>query len=127
MAVPYSLDLREKAVNAIDRGQKKSHVCRMLNISRNTLDLWLKRREQTGTVAPQTNYRPGPKPKIEDLDEFKTFAQKYGHLTQTQMAQKWHTPVSRVRIGQALKRIGFTRKKKAMVIEKEMKMKEKSF
>jgi hypothetical protein len=32
-------------------------------------------------------------------------------LTQEKMAQKWTNPVSRMRIGQALKRIGFTRKK----------------
>jgi hypothetical protein len=43
------------------------------------------------------------------------------------MAQKWANPVSRMRIGQALKRIGFTRKKKLMATEKEMKKPEKSF
>ncbi|MBE9031672.1 helix-turn-helix domain-containing protein, partial [filamentous cyanobacterium LEGE 11480] len=47
MPSPYSLDLRHKALEAIDQGQKKLHVSRMFNVSRNTLDLWLKRREQT--------------------------------------------------------------------------------
>ena len=39
MAAPNSDDLRQKAVSAVERGEKKSHVCRTLNISRNTLDL----------------------------------------------------------------------------------------
>ncbi|AKE64805.1 hypothetical protein MYAER_3588 [Microcystis aeruginosa NIES-2549] len=127
MAAPYSDDLRQKAVSAVERGEKKSHVCRTLNISRNTLDIWLKRKKQTGTVAAKTNYRRGPKPQIDDLEAFQKFAEQYGHLTQEKMAQKWANPVSRMRIGQALKRIGFTRKKKLMATEKERKKPEKSF
>jgi transposase len=49
MPAPYSYDLRTKAIEAVKRGERKSKVCRMLQISRNTLDLWLKREEQTGT------------------------------------------------------------------------------
>ena len=70
----YSLDLREKETAAIDRGEKKSHVSRTLKISRNTLDLWLKRRQETGSVAPKQPVQPGPEPKIKDLDAFKKFA-----------------------------------------------------
>lgn len=119
MAAPYSDDLRQKAVSAVERGEKKSHVCRTLNISRNTLDIWLKRKKQTGTVAAKTNYRRGPKPKIDDLEAFQKLAEQYGHLTQEKMAQKWANPVSRMRIGQALKRIGFTRKKKNLWLQRK--------
>lgn len=110
MTAAYSIDLREKAVSAIDRGERKSHVCRTLNISRNTLDQWLKRREEKGSLAPQ-EYRRGPKPKINDLEAFKAFAEAHGHLTQKEMAQKWDKPVSSVLIRQALSKINFTRKK----------------
>jgi transposase len=48
MPAPYSYDLRQKAIAAVKHGERKSDVSRMLNISRNTLDLWLKREEQTG-------------------------------------------------------------------------------
>jgi transposase len=51
MASPYSDDLRQKAVDTVDRGERKSQVCRMLNISRDTLDLWLKRRQDTGAIG----------------------------------------------------------------------------
>ena len=109
MAAPYSSDLREKAVSAIDRGQKKSHVCKTFNISRNTLDNWLKLREKTGSIAPKIDYRRGPKPKINDLKAFEEFVKQNQHLTQEEMAQKWETPVSKTAIAKALKKIGFTR------------------
>ncbi|MEM9448017.1 MAG: helix-turn-helix domain-containing protein [Cyanobacteria bacterium P01_E01_bin.6] len=82
MASPYSNDLRLKAVTAVDRGEPKSHVARMFHISRNTLELWLKRRERTGSVSPECNFTRGPKPKIADLEAFRRFAKQYGHLTQ---------------------------------------------
>ncbi|MEB3291437.1 MAG: IS630 transposase-related protein, partial [Leptolyngbya sp.] len=44
MSAPYSVDLRVKAVAAVDRGERKTHVARVFQISRNTLDLWLRRR-----------------------------------------------------------------------------------
>lgn len=111
----YSLDLREKATAAVDRGEKKSHVSKTFNISRNTLDLWLKRRQETGSVAPKQPVQRGPEPKVKDLDEFKQFATAHRHLTAQKMAELWPEPISDVTIGKALKRIGFTRKKDVWV------------
>jgi transposase len=89
------------------------------------LDQWLKRREEKGTVALK-QYRRGPKPKINDLEAFKTFAEANGHLTQKEMAEKWVKPVSSVLIRQALRKINFTRKKKLMATEREMSKNVKS-
>ena len=110
MTAAYSIDLREKAVSTIDRGGKKSHVCRTLNISRNMLDQWLKRREEKGSLVLE-EYRRGPKPKITDLAAFQAFAEANGHLTQKEMTEKWVKPVSPVLIREALRKINFTRKK----------------
>ena len=48
MPSPYSDDLRAKAINAVHRGERKTDVCKLFKISRNTLDLWLKREQETG-------------------------------------------------------------------------------
>ena len=112
MPAPYSVDLRVKAVAAVDRGEPKSRVARVFQISRNTLDLWLRRREQTGSVEPVRDVVRGPQPKIADLEAFHTFAEQHGHLTQAEMAEQWPEPISADTIGAALKKIGFTRKKK---------------
>ena len=127
MPRPYSDDLRQKAIAAIERGERKSQVCRTLTISRNTLDLWLKRQEQTGEVGAIRSYRRGPQPKIEDLEVFRSFAQKNGHLSQQEMAQQWSEAISDRTIGKALKRIGFTRKKRLMVTKNGMKRNGKRF
>ena len=53
MAKPYSYDLREKVINAVELdGLKKSEASELFNISRNTIDLWLKRKAQTGDFKP---------------------------------------------------------------------------
>jgi transposase len=50
MAAPYSYDLRRKALDALAQGERKINVCRMLGISRNTLELWIQRKTETGDV-----------------------------------------------------------------------------
>ena len=66
MPAPYSDDLRQKAIAAIERGERKSNVSRMLKISRNTLDLWLKRAEREGNYSAIRNYQQGCRHKITD-------------------------------------------------------------
>ncbi|MDB9538586.1 IS630 transposase-related protein, partial [Anabaenopsis arnoldii] len=44
MPKPYSYDLRQKVIQAIELdGLKKTQASQMFNISRNTITLWLKR------------------------------------------------------------------------------------
>lgn len=121
MTAPYSDDLRQKVLDAIERGERKSHVSRLFNISRNTIDLWLKRREETGSLRAIVDYRRGPQGKIVDLEQFRAFATEHGHLTQKEMAAQWHEPISDYVISKALRRIGFTRKKRVMAIKSAMK------
>jgi transposase len=120
MPSPYSDDLRQKVLDAIDSGYRKSHVSRLFNISRNTIDLWLKRRQETGSVSAIRAYRRGPQGKVADLEHFRAFACEHGHLTQKGMAQQWHESISDHTISKALRRIGFTRKKRATAIKSAM-------
>lgn len=126
MPAPYSDDLRQKVLDAIDNGHRKSHISQTFNISRNTIDLWLKRREATGSATPKRDYHRGPQPKIADLEEFRAFAEQHGHLTQQEMSERWKEPISNRTIGKALERINFTRKKRATAIENGMKLSVKS-
>lgn len=125
MPAPYSADLRQKVLEAIARGERKRHVSQVFNVSRNTIDLWLKRREATGSASAIRDYQRGPNPKIENLEQFRAFAKANGHLTQQAMAEHWEEAISDRTIGKALKRIGFTRKKRLMVIENGTKPNDK--
>lgn len=87
MPAPYSYDLRRKAIAAVKRGERKTEVSRMLNISRNTLDLWLKREAQTGDCQAITHYQQGSRHKITDWQKLREFAQEHGGKTQGQMAK----------------------------------------
>jgi transposase len=52
----YSQDLREKAIAAIDRGVPKSEVIQMFEVSRDSLERWLKRRSDSGNFQAIRGY-----------------------------------------------------------------------
>jgi transposase len=120
MPAPYSYDLRRKAIDAVQRGERKSKVAKMLKISRNTLDLWLRREEETGDCRAITGFQRGNRHKITDWKRFREFVQKHGDKTQKQMAKLWGNNVTQQNISDALKKIGYRRKKRHMATENEM-------
>ncbi len=84
MSAPYSYDLRKKAVDAYYRGEKKIAICRLMKISRNTLDLWLKREQETGDFKAIAKRPPKNNRKIQDLERFKQFVRQHQDKTQQQ-------------------------------------------
>lgn len=121
MPQPYSYDLRKKVIQAIEQdGMKKSEVSQLLNVSRNTINLWLKRQAQTGDYQALPNQPPGNNHKILDWEKFRDFVKIHGDKTQVEMAKLWQEKISDRTISRALKKIGFTRKKRPMAIVKEM-------
>ena len=115
MPAPYSYDLRAKAVNAVKKGAKNTEVCRMLKISRNTLDLWLKREKETGDLRAIANYQRGKPLKIQDLEAFRQFVRQHKEKTQQQLAELWGDNLTQQNVSDVLKRLGITRKKNLWV------------
>lgn len=112
MAKPYSYDFRQKVIEAIElNGLKKSEASEYFNISRNTINLWFRRREETGDINVKKEKKPGPSGKITDWGKFESFVQIYGDKTQVEMAELWEGEISNRTISRGLKKIGFTRKK----------------
>lgn len=126
MAKPYSYDLRSKVIEAVKKGKKKIEVSRFFNISRNTLDLWLKQEKETGDYKPKKPIVKGTRPKIEDLEQFGQFVTKNRGKTQKEMAQLWGNNVTQQNISYACQKLGITRKKKHMVIKNALKKKEEN-
>jgi len=122
MPKPYSYDLRQKVIQAIQRdGLKKCEASELFNISRNTINLWLKRQAESGDFQPKRNKPTGGGQKITDWEKFRVFAQTHADKTQEEMAELWEGDISSRTISRALQKIGFTRKKKPMVIESVVK------
>lgn len=126
MSSPYSYDLRQKVIAAVERGEGKSKVSRMFNISRNTLDLWLKRQAETGDCQAITHYQQGCRHKITDWQRFREFVREHGDKTQGDMAKLWGEGVTQQNISDALRKLGISRKKRPMAIRNGMNSSAKS-
>ncbi|MEH2083082.1 MAG: IS630 transposase-related protein [Nostoc sp.] len=75
MPFPYSYDLPEKVIQAIEfDGLKKTQASLVFNISRNTIDFWLKRRAETGDFQALPNQSPVNGDQITDWEKFREFA-----------------------------------------------------
>lgn len=121
MPKPYSYDLRQKVIEAIElNGMKRCEASEHFNISRNTINLWLQRKAKTGDFRAKVSEHRGKNNKIADWEKFRAFAETYGDKTQVEMAELWDEQISDRTISRALKKIGFTRKKRPTATVKEM-------
>lgn len=111
MPAPYSYDVRKKAVNAYHRGEKKIAICRLMKISRNTLDLWLERERETGDFQAVANRPTRENRKIQDWERFEQFVKQHQDKTQQQMADLWGDNFTQQNISDGIKKLGITRKK----------------
>jgi transposase len=117
MPKPYSYDLRQKVIQAIELdGMKKSEAAQVFQISRNTINLWLKRQAQTGDYQAKSNRPHHTIDKITDWAKFTEFVQQHGDKTPTQMAELWEGDISARTISRALYKLGLSRKKRRMAI-----------
>ena len=111
MAIAYCQEFRKKALYLIAVGQSISDISRELDISRPTLYKWKSQWEKTGSTQPKKNVPPPQPAKITDWDKFQKFVDIHRDKTQKEMAQLWGN-CSHHTISRALKKIGYTRKKK---------------
>ena len=118
-------DRRQSLLQKEER--KKSIICQIFHISRNTLDLWLKRKKETGDLAAINNESEGKKLKIKDQDKFEQFVLRHNYKTQIQIAELWGDNLTQQNVSKACQKlIGYNQKKKLTVMKKEMKWKDKN-
>jgi transposase len=54
MAAPYSLDLRERVIRAVDESPLTiAEIAQQFNVSERTIYKWLAQRKESGTLAPK--------------------------------------------------------------------------
>ena len=119
MGKTYSVDLRLRVLAAIDAGLSKMQAHQTFQISRSTIDDWLKLRAQTGSIkAPER--RSGGRG-LSAQESFAAFVQRHGHSTLEQMRQAWQQEtqqsLSTMSFSRALRQRGYTRKKRAISTE----------
>ena len=115
MGKAYSVDLRLRVLAAIDAGLSKMQAHKTFQISRSTIDDWLKLRAQTGSVQVPKQRRSGRG--LGAHEGFAAFAQRHQHSTLEQMQRAWqqetHQSVSLMSFSRALRQRDYTRKKRA--------------
>ena len=113
----YSEDLREKIVEALERGMGKSQAARNFSVSLSSVKRYAKLAQEGRSLAPKK--RPGSKPKLDersrkllqaDLEEhpFLTLQERCEYLRAVASVE-----VSRSTVCRAIKRMDSTRKKGA--------------
>ena len=65
----YGIDLRKKAIEAVEKGNSQKAVAKLLNIGLASLERWLKRKRETGSVEAISP--PGAPRKIDKAGEVK--------------------------------------------------------
>jgi transposase len=127
----YSLDLRAKVLRAVDQGYGRMEIVKLLGVSRATIKRYLKQRRETGTVAPKAI--PGRPPKKLGPLQAELGAQLQAHndadvAEQCRLWEQSHgVKVSRTTMSQAIKRLGWTRKKRRWVPLNVVRKSERSF
>jgi transposase len=115
----YSVDLREKVLRAVDQGHPREEIIQLLGVSRATIKRYLKQRRDTGSVAPKAI--PGRTPKKLGLLQADLSAQLQAHddLRLEDQCRLWEQTqgvrVSTSTMSEAIKRLGWTRKKRRWV------------
>ena len=127
MPAPYSYDLRKKVLDAIDDGMSKTVASKIFKISRNTINLWLARREETGDYRAKVGYQQGYGAKITMERKFQRICSAPGKQNAKRDGPSLVGENQRHDYWEGVKKEQLYSKKKLMDIEKEMKKKGKNF
>ena len=121
----FSIDLRERVIAAINEGMRITEAAKTFKVCRSVIYDWQKLLKTTNNIAPKTGYQKGHSHKITDWEKFKEFAEKHKHCASPQMRIEWkkltNVDMSESVMLRALKKIGYTAKKKLLVMPKQIK------
>ena len=122
---PYSIDLRERIVKAVDEGQSSEEVAERYEIGERTVRRYVQRRKERGNL--EADVSPGRPREIDQDQETALLKQseKYPDATLEKHCERWEkhkkVKVSPATMCRSLQRLGQTRKKRPFVLLNEMK------
>ena len=124
MAAPYSVDLRERVLAALDEKKlKRYEIAGQFKVDLKTIYNWDRLRTNTGKIEAKSGYQKGHSHKITDTEKFKSFIAENPNSSLKELSRKWGN-VSSTTIGVKLHEIGFTIKKNSGDIKSVMNKKE---
>lgn len=112
----YSLDLRTRVVDAIDNGMARTRAVRVFQVSLGSIKRWLRQRQTSGSLAPRP--RSGKPATITPVQEplLRLQLEQFPDATLDEHAERWNaeqgTTLSCWTLGRAIRRLGWSRKKR---------------
>ena len=125
MSIPYSNDLRYKALKMIDDGMQQKEVTKLLSINRSTLFRWQKRRDLEGNCDFKGYSKNHDRRKIRNISNFVNFLEDNKTLSLSEMSDNFSIKVSQMTIYRLIKKLGYSYKKNSGYILNEMKEEER--
>jgi transposase len=110
---PYSLDLRQRVLAAVDEGKlPRPQIARLFCVSASWIRRLVQRRRQTGSIEPLA-HRGGPKPKLtaEHLDRLRELVREKPDATLQEYRGRLGAPASVMTICRALRALRLPLKK----------------
>lgn len=126
----YSQDLREKVLRAVDQGYARGEIVRVFGVSLATIKRYHKQRRETGTVTPKTIPGRAPRKLAQLQAELVPQLQAHDDFRLEDHCQLWEQTsgikVSTATMSRAIKRLGWTRKKRRWLPLNAVKKSERS-
>ena len=126
----YSMDLRERVLAAVDRGTPRKEIVRTLGVSEPTIRRYLRLRRETGSVAPKP-YPKRPFSIAQSVEQRRALwkqLEEHHDATLEKHCQLWEikqgVKVSISTMSRAIRRLGWTLKKRVWEPPSEMKRRE---
>jgi transposase len=110
---PYSLDLRERVLAAVDAGQHtRGTIAQLFSVSTAWIRRLVQRRRETGSITPRP-HRSGPLPKLRapHLDRLRELVRQQPDATLAELRRRLGEPVSAATLCRALRRLRLPLKK----------------
>lgn len=117
---PYSIDLREKVINFLKSGPTQREASIIFSINKMTVNTWHLRYKNEGHYRPKL--RLGAKPTIEP-ERFVHDMNAHPHARSEDIAREFNISASGARYW--LRKFGYSYKKKALPMWKQVKKNEK--
>jgi transposase len=112
VAVPLSVDLRSRIVNAC-KEHTKTDVAKIFQVDRKTVHRYLAQEKREGHFHPKQGYQNGHSHKLRDLESLRSIVEKFPTASLEEMGKKLNISYSTVRRG--LLKLGITKKKDSRV------------
>ncbi|MEM9754103.1 MAG: hypothetical protein AAF916_12080 [Planctomycetota bacterium] len=114
MAKAYPIELREKVIDAYDRGVGSCRVlAELFGVSKSMVGKLLTQRRETGSIAPK-EYTPGPKRKLSDTQRERLIelAGERPDLTLEELRRRLRLRCGTMTVWRELDRAGFSFKRR---------------